>query len=68
MQRMKQFLSVEECHLLLRWTEKNDPDLLVYPVLCLFAGLRSEHARTLTRQTDIEPDKPINQDRFSLSI
>ena len=42
MRRIKQFLSVEECHLLLSWTEKNDPDLLVYPVLCLFAGLRSE--------------------------
>ena len=46
MRRMKQFLSVEECHLLLRWTEKNDPDLLVYPVLCLFAGLRSEQEVT----------------------
>ena len=46
MRRIKQFLSVEECHLLLRWTEKNDPDLLVYPVLCLFAGLRSEQEVT----------------------
>ena len=46
MRRMKQFLSVEDCHLLLRWTEKNDPDLLVYPVLCLFAGLRSEQEVT----------------------
>ena len=46
MRRIKQFLSVEECHLLLSWTEKNDPDLLVYPVLCLFAGLRSEQEAT----------------------
>ena len=38
--------SVEECHLLLSWKEKNDPDLLVYPVLCLFAELRSEQEAT----------------------
>ena len=44
--RMEQVLSVEECHLLLNWTEKNDPDLLVYPVLCLFAGLRPEQEAT----------------------
>ena len=44
--RMEQVLSVEECHLLLSWTEKNDPDLLVYPVLCLFAGLRPEQEAT----------------------
>ena len=46
MGKIKQFLSVEECHLLLSWTEKNDPGLLVYPVLCLFAGLRSEQEAT----------------------
>ena len=46
MRRIKQFLSVEECHLLLSWKEKNDPDLLVYPVLCLFAELRSEQEAT----------------------
>ena len=39
-------LSVEECHLLLSWPEKHDPDLLVYSVLCLFAGLRSEQEVT----------------------
>lgn len=44
--RKEQVLSVEECHLLLSWTEENDPELLVYPVLCLFAGLRPEQEAT----------------------
>ena len=44
--RKEQVLSVEECHLLLSWTEKNDPKLLVYPILCLFAGLRPEQEAT----------------------
>ncbi len=35
-------LGVEECETLIRWVERNDPGLLVYPVLCLFAGLRPE--------------------------
>jgi integrase len=40
--RKEQVLSVEECEKLIRWVETNDPGLLVYPVLCLFAGLRPE--------------------------
>jgi len=40
--RKEQVLSVEDCGKLIRWVEKNDPGLLVYPVLCLFAGLRPE--------------------------
>lgn len=38
--REEQILSVDECNLLIRWTEANDPELLIYPVICLFAGLR----------------------------
>ena len=33
---------MEDCEKLIRWVETNDPGLLVYPVLCLFAGLRPE--------------------------
>ena len=40
--RREQVLSVQECRKLMRWVEENDPGLLVYPVLCLFAGLRPE--------------------------
>ena len=40
--RKEQVLSVEDCEKLIRWVEVNDPGLLVYPVLCLFAGLRPE--------------------------
>ena len=40
--RKEQVLSVEDCTKLMRWVETNDPGLLVYPVLCLFAGLRPE--------------------------
>jgi integrase len=40
--RKEQVLSVEECEKLIRWVERNDQGLLVYPVLCLFAGLRPE--------------------------
>ena len=40
--RKEQVLSVEDCEKLIRWVETNDPGLLVYPVLCLFAGLRPE--------------------------
>jgi integrase len=40
--RKEQVLSVEECEKLIRWVEMNDPGLLVYPVLCLLAGLRPE--------------------------
>ena len=40
--RKEQVLSVEDCEKLIRWVEMNDPGLLVYPVLCLFAGLRPE--------------------------
>ena len=40
--RKEQVLSVEDCTKLMRWVEMNDPGLLVYPVLCLFAGLRPE--------------------------
>ena len=38
--REEQILSVEECNLLIRWTEEHDPELLIYPIVCLFAGLR----------------------------
>ena len=40
--RKEQVLSVENCTKLMRWVETNDPSLLVYPVLCLFAVLRPE--------------------------
>jgi len=40
--RKEQVLRVEDCEKLIRWVEVNDPGLLVYPVLCLFAGLRPE--------------------------
>ena len=40
--RKEQVLSVEDCEKLIRWVEVNDPSLLVYPVLCLFASLRPE--------------------------
>ena len=40
--RREQVLSVQECRKLMRWVEENDSGLLVYPVLCLFAGLRPE--------------------------
>ena len=42
----EQILSVEECDLLIRWTEENDPELLIYPVICLFAGLRLNQEAT----------------------
>ena len=44
--REEQILSVDECNLLIRWTEVNDPELLIYPVICLFAGLRLNQEAT----------------------
>ncbi len=40
--RRDQVLGVGDCRRLLDWVRGNDPSLLVYPVLCLFAGLRPE--------------------------
>jgi integrase len=40
--RKEQVLRPQDCAKLIRWVEGNDPKLLVYPVLCLFAGLRPE--------------------------
>jgi hypothetical protein len=42
----EQILSVKECNLLIRWAEENDPELLIYPVICLFAGLRLNQEAT----------------------
>ena len=51
--RKEQVLSVEECESLLRWVETNDRQLLVYPVLCLFAGLRPELEATGIEWSDV---------------
>ena len=52
--RKEQVLSVEDCVKLIRWVEKNDPGLLVYPVLCLFAGLRLEREATGIDWADVD--------------
>lgn len=44
--RRKERLSAEQCHMLLSWTEENNPELLVFPVVCLFAGLRPGQEET----------------------
>ena len=54
--RKEQVLSVEECESLLRWVETNDRQLLVYPVLCLFAGLRPELEATGIEWSDVTPE------------
>jgi len=51
--RKEQVLSVEDCEKLIRWVEVNDPGLLVYPVLCLFAGLRPELEATRIDWADV---------------
>ena len=54
--RKEQVLSVEECESLLRWVETNDRQLLVYPVLCLFVGLRPELEATGIDWLDVTPE------------
>ena len=54
--RKEQVLSVEDCTKLMRWVEINDPGLLVYPVLCLFAGLRPELEATGIDWADVTPE------------
>ena len=52
--RKEQVLSVEDCEKLIRWVEVNDPGLLVYPMLCLFAGLRPELEATGIDWVDVK--------------
>jgi site-specific recombinase XerC len=54
--RRDQVLGVADCRRLLDWVRGNDPSLLVYPVLCLFAGLRPEREAARIDSADVRLD------------
>ena len=63
--RNEQILSVEECNLLIRWTEENDPELLIYPVICLFAGLRLNQEATRIDWSSITISRIIVEEKLT---